>query len=390
MQPTSPPSPTPPPPTSNLHLPPSCSPPSASNPAKPLVWIVFGATGHLGQSLTKRILAASSQDNVTAVGKTGENTLESMSGWSSRCEGMLCDVRVRETVQRVIDRSVERWGRIDVIANCSGYGVIGSCEDQSLPEIRNQFRTNFLGTLYMIQLSLPLFRRQQSGRYLIYSSTSGALGVPGLGPYCATKYATEALIESLLYEIDHFRIRATLVEPGLVRRDDHSATLDDTSGHPGPANTTPAAASAPPPEPRPSTTLPALPPFGHFLLLPPSAPYASPTSPSGHARRMISFLGTSRQPTSAVKCAELVWQLGHCAYPPLRLLLGSYAVESVRDRLRCVIEEIEDWKHLSFPVEGEGERRESGSGMDVDVDGEGEGQDDGEGEEEVEMDGEQE
>jgi hypothetical protein len=90
---------------------------------------------------------------------------------------------------------------------------------------------------------------------------------------------------------------------------------------------------------------------------------------------------------SSVKSAELIWQLGHCRYPPLRLLLGSYAVESIRDRLRCVIEEvcttfrtgmeggrgegkrecgwademqIEDWKHLSFPVTDDGEDEKGG------------------------------
>lgn len=74
--------------------------------------------------------------------------------------------------------------------------------------------------------------------------------------------------------------------------------------------------------------------------------------------------------------------LGHCRFPPLRLLLGGFAVESVRDRLRCVIEEIEDWKHLSFEEEG-GVAGEGGVGMDgeqeeksdEDGDGEGEGQD---------------
>lgn len=62
----------------------------------------------------------------------------------------------------------------------------------------------------------------------------------------------------------------------------------------------------------------------------------------------------------AVKCAELVWQLGHCSYPPLRLLLGSYAIESIRDRLRSITEELEDWKHLHFPVApGEGGEEEA-------------------------------
>lgn len=67
---------------------------------------------------------------------------------------------------------------------------------------------------------------------------------------------------------------------------------------------------------------------------------------------MLQWIGDN-QPTSAVKAAELTWQLGHCSYPPLRLLLGTFAVESIRDRLKSIIEEIEDWKELHFPpIEG--------------------------------------
>lgn len=207
-------------------------------------------------------------------------------------------------------------------------GVIGACEDQDDYDLRNQFSTNFLGTLHIIQLSLAHFRAQNHGRYLIFSSTAGALGVPGLGPYCATKYAVEGLIESMLYEVDIFNIKATLVEPGHVRLDDpddgpiSTGTLSST--------TTGTRGAGPPPPKR----------YGHFWVKPaPSAPYATLTSPAGHAKRMVQWLN-DRQPVSAVKSAELVWQLGHCSYPPLRLLLGSYAVESIRDRLRSIIEEV--------------------------------------------------
>lgn len=242
-----------------------------------------------------------------------------MQGWHDNCLGTLCDVRARDSVGRVVEKTISHFGRIDIIANCSGYGVIGACEDQDEHEVRNQFETNFMGTLNIIQLSLPYFREQGGGRYLIFSSTSGALGVPGLGPYCATKYAVEGLIEAMLYEIDSFNIKATLVEPGLVRRDE-----PDWDTNP-------------------------LPTWGHFIIRPSSEPYSHATSPALHAKRMVQWLG-DKQPTSAVKCAELVWQLGHCSYPPLRLLLGSYAIESIRDRLRSIIEELEDWKHLHFPI----------------------------------------
>ena len=246
--------------------------------------------------------------------------------------GLLCDVRARETVWQVVETTISRFGRIDIIANCSGYGVIGACEDQDEWDIRNQFETNFMGTLNIIQLSLPYFRERRAGRYLIFSSTSGALGVPGLGPYCASKYAVEGLIESMLYEVDSFNIKATLVEPGHIRRDDIANLLSPSAETVSEQNL-----SAP------------LPLYGHFLVKPASEPYGTPTAPAGHAKRMLQWLG-DKQPVSAKKAAELVWQLGHCSFPPLRLLLGSYAVESIRDRLKCITEEIEDWKHLNFPL----------------------------------------
>ncbi|KAL3424002.1 oxidoreductase [Phlyctema vagabunda] len=300
-----------------LQLPLSCDPPSAANPPRQLVWIVFGATGHLGRSIVRNALTKG--DLVTAVGRTFENSIGSMQAWHANCLGTLCDVRARESVGVVVEKTIAHFGRVDVVANCSGYGVIGACEDQDDYEVRNQFETNFMGALNIIQLTLPYFREQGAGRYLIFSSTSGALGVPGLGPYCATKYAVEGLIEAMLYEIDSFNIKATLVEPGLVRRDE------------------------------PEWDAAPLPTWGHFVIRPASDPYSHASSPALHAKRMVQWLG-DKQPTSAVKCAELVWQLAHCSYPPLRLLLGSYAIESIRDRLRSIIEELEDWKHLHFPV----------------------------------------
>lgn len=284
----------------------------------------------MGRSLTRACL--SHGDLVVAVGRTHENAPSSMQNWHDNCLGTLCDVRARESVAAVIAQATARFGRIDVVANCSGYGVIGACEDQDESELRNQFETNFMGTLHIIQLSLGYFREQGAGRYLIFSSTAGALGVPGMGPYCATKYAVEGLIEAMLYEIDSFNIKATLVEPGLVRRDE-----PDWESNP-------------------------LPTWGHFLIKPESELYSQPSSPALHAKRMVQWLG-DKQPTSAVKCAELVWQLGHCSYPPLRLLLGSYAIESIRDRLKSITEELEDWKHLHFPVAPDatlGEDKEEG------------------------------
>ena len=167
----------------------------------------------------------------------------------------------------------------------------------------------------------------------------------------------------MLYEIDAFGIKATLVEPGHVRLDEPTG-LDDKAfegmaqdGH--------------------KINLKR---YGHFFVKKASAPYDTDTAPAGHAKRVLQWLA-DRQPTSAVKSAELVWQLGHCKYPPLRLLLGSFAIESVRDRLRSIIEEIEDWKHLHFPAaeesgKGKGRGDADRDDEDDDVKGEDENMDD--------------
>lgn len=410
-----------------LELPASCQPPQSPFPERKLVWIIFGGTGHVGRSLVRSAIAHG--DNVLMVGKTGEmsaavmqklaleirRTAEAMIADAAQSEpdawkdggkikvGSIqwaqCDVRFRKTVDDVVARALKVFGRIDVVANCSGYGVVGSCEDQDELEVRDQFQTNFTGTLNILQATLPIFRRQRreaieaaeaeaaeaedadetegesgsdvemgndkddkddketdelpnGGRYLIFSSTSGALGVPGLGPYCATKYAVEGLIEAMLYEVDTFDIKATLVEPGLVRRDDPRGVqavdrslsgmpeYSENSGDPDYSDS-----------PERHETAQGLPPWGHFLINKPSAPYASASSPSLHAMRMVKWLG-DRQPTGVVQCAEICWMLAHCKFPPVRLPLGSYAIESIRDRLRSVTEELEDWRHLHFAPAG--------------------------------------
>lgn len=233
--------------------------------------------------------------------------------------------------------------------SCVGFGVIGACEDQDECELRNQFDINFFGTLNIIQVSLPYFRSRQSGRYLIFSSTSGALGVPGLGPYCATKYAVEGLIESMLYEVDCYNIKATLVQSGHVRRDEPEHGIDDPQ--------------SPGDQAVQLTPLPKR--FQAFKVKTASPPYAGPNAPAGHAKRMLAWLN-DRQPTSAVKSAELVWQLGHCSFPPLRLLLGTFAVDSIRDRLKSIVEEIEDWKHLHFPTEPQGQQSDDSAAAGID------------------------
>jgi len=192
-----------------------------------------------------------------------------------------------------------------------------------------QVEINFFGTLNIIQSSLTYFRKRKAGRYLFFSSAAGALGVPGLGPYCAAKYAMEGLVESMLYEVHSFGIRSTIVSPAPTRddavQDDYMSNSQKRMG---------GVASNLDTDDRKTMQV-----HGHFLVKEPSQPYSAKSSPSEHVKNAVEWM-KGNEPVSVVKSAELVWQLGHCKYPPLRLNLGMFAVECIRDRLKSVLEEV--------------------------------------------------
>jgi hypothetical protein len=105
--------PTPPPAIPAPQLPASCEPPSPSRPPQQQVWVIFGATGHLGRSICRVALARG--DCVTAVGRNIPAEEASMHGWHKRCQGLVCDVRDRKTVDAAWRAALEGWGRVDVV-----------------------------------------------------------------------------------------------------------------------------------------------------------------------------------------------------------------------------------------------------------------------------------
>ena len=123
------------------------------------------------------------------------------------------DASVSQAVQSIISDS----GRIDVLVNNAGYGLIGAFEDLSLDEIKQQYETNFFGVVRVTQAVIPIMRKQKSGRIINISSGAGRFGYPGGSAYVSTKFAMEGLSESLSYELDPFGIKVILVEPGVIR-----------------------------------------------------------------------------------------------------------------------------------------------------------------------------
>jgi NAD(P)-dependent dehydrogenase (short-subunit alcohol dehydrogenase family) len=127
------------------------------------------------------------------------------------------DVTDDASVNKAIQTIISEAGRIDVLVNNAGYGLVGAFEDLSMDEIRRQFETNFYGVIRVMQSVLPLMRKQKFGILVNISSGAGRFGYPSGSAYVSTKFALEGLSESMAYELDRFGIKVALVEPGFVR-----------------------------------------------------------------------------------------------------------------------------------------------------------------------------
>jgi NAD(P)-dependent dehydrogenase (short-subunit alcohol dehydrogenase family) len=115
------------------------------------------------------------------------------------------DVTDNQSVNNAIQTIVsEAAGRIDVLVNNAGYGLVGAFEDLSMEEIKAQYETNVFGLIRVTQTVLPIMRELQSGIIVNLSSGAGIFGYPGGSAYVSTKFAVEGLTESIAYELEPF------------------------------------------------------------------------------------------------------------------------------------------------------------------------------------------
>lgn len=127
------------------------------------------------------------------------------------------DVTDDNSVKNAINSIVAETGRIDVLVNNAGYGLVGAFEDLSLDEVQKQFETNVFGVIRVTQAVLPTMRKQESGIIVNISSGAGRFGYPTASAYVSSKFALEGLTESMSYEIEPFGIRTVLIEPGVIK-----------------------------------------------------------------------------------------------------------------------------------------------------------------------------
>jgi NAD(P)-dependent dehydrogenase (short-subunit alcohol dehydrogenase family) len=275
------------------------------------VWLVTGASSGLGRALAEAALEAGYAVVATA------RRPDSLSDLAERYPGQVTaeklDVTDHANVVEVISDVETRFGGIDVLVNAAGYGYLAAIEEGVDDQIRAQFETNVFGLLDVTRAALPGMRARRSGTIVNFSSLGGLVAFGATGYYHATKFAVEALSESLSHEVAPLGIKVLIVEPGAFRTDWAGRSMIE-----------------------------------------------SPTTIKDYAetagkRRTATKATSGSQPGDPAKAAAAIIQAVGAKEPPLRLLLGASALKVAYGRLDSLRENFDAWRDVTtsvdFPVQ---------------------------------------
>lgn len=176
------------------------------------VWFVTGSSKGFGREF---VLAALERgDKVAATARNTDTLSDLVEEYGDAVLPIRLDVTDRDQVFAAVKAAHETFGRLDVVINNAGYGLFGAVEEITDQQLRDQLDVNLFGVLHVTQAVLPILREQGSGHIIQISSIGGLVAFPNLGGYHASKWALEALSDSLAQEVAGFGIKVTLVEPG--------------------------------------------------------------------------------------------------------------------------------------------------------------------------------
>ena len=130
---------------------------------------------------------------------------------------LICDVIDDASVQSLVDEVLSRAGRIDLLVNNAGLGLLGGAEESSVAQVQALFDVNVFGVIRMTNAVLPSMRRRGKGRIINIGSVLGLIPAPYAAHYSAAKHAIEGYSESLDHEVRSFNIRVSVIEPAFVR-----------------------------------------------------------------------------------------------------------------------------------------------------------------------------
>jgi NAD(P)-dependent dehydrogenase (short-subunit alcohol dehydrogenase family) len=270
------------------------------------VWFITGASKGLGLTLAKKLLAQGY--SVAATSRNKEALIDAIGNASLNFLPLEMDLVNEKSIKNAIEVAINHFKTIDVIVNNAGYGQLGTLEELSDREARENYDINVFGLLNVIRAVMPHFRNNRSGHFFNISSIGGFTGnFVNAGIYCSTKFAVSGITETLEAEGKAFGIKATLVYPGYFRTD--------------------------------------------FLS---SGSIKTPQNPIydyQEARKSENFHLNEingNQPNDPEKAADALIQMAKEENPPLHLFLGADALEMVEQKINTIEVEVEKWKSTSL------------------------------------------
>jgi NAD(P)-dependent dehydrogenase (short-subunit alcohol dehydrogenase family) len=267
------------------------------------VWFITGASRGIGALIAEAALADGNA--VVAAGRNVKAITERL-GESGALLPVALDVTDEAQARAAVQLAVEKFGRIDVLVNNAGFGLLGAVEESADKDIRRMYDTNVFGLLNVTRAVLPEMRARRSGHVINISSIGGYRAAAGFGVYSSTKFAVEGVTEALHAELKPLGIHATVVEPGYFRTD----FLDASS-----------------------------------LVVAPDV-IEDYDATSGAVRRKAAQMNHN-QPGDPKKLAAAMIRLVDADTPPLRLPLGTDTLAANAAKNAYVTQEAETWKDLS-------------------------------------------
>lgn len=265
----------------------------------PRVWFITGASRGFGLEIVKAVLQTG--DRAVAAVRKPEHFTAPVSADKNLLVTEL-DVTSEEQAKKAVKVAVEHFGKIDVVVNNAGYGLLSAIEEASDEEVKRNYGTNVFGLLNVTRAVLPYLRQQRSGHIINMSSVGGLTAAAGWGLYSSTKFAVEGITEALAEELAPLGIYATAVEPGRFRTN----FLEGTS----------------------------LSRASHII-----EDYAATV---GKTRKFAEQLN-GKQRGDAAKLAAALIRLANAERPPVHLPLGRDTLTRFRHKIGAFEKEIEQW-----------------------------------------------
>jgi NAD(P)-dependent dehydrogenase (short-subunit alcohol dehydrogenase family) len=263
------------------------------------VWFITGASRGFGLEIAKAALA--NGDKVVAtVRKQPEMLLNELR--NDNLHVVTLDVTDEAQATQAAKQAIEHFGRIDVLVNNAGFGLLGAVEEASDSEVRHSFDTNVFGLLNVTRSVLPYFRSQRSGHLINLSSVVGLTSTAGWGLYASTKFAVEGITEALAAELKPLGVHVTAVEPGFFRTN----FLDGSS------------------------------------LTAAKSVIEDYAETSGQMRAFASQINY-KQPGDPVKLAAAIMKLAASSNPPTHLPLGNDTLLYFNQKMETLNKKIQEW-----------------------------------------------